>query len=134
MQTPTTSVARRQIEEEEEAMKHAMRVLTLGAAMLCATQAWAVDPAVKCQASKLKAAAKYTTCRFMTAASAARSFLVPDYSRCDASFESDWAKAEQRALSSGSPCWSTDDAAAVQAEITAHTDALAAQLAGDTGN
>jgi hypothetical protein len=115
-------------------MKQGLTILTLAALMCCATHAWAVDPAVKCQSSKLKAAAKYTTCRLMTAASATRAFLAPDYSRCDETFTSDWAKAEQRALSSGSPCWSTDDAATVQAEIVAHTDALTAELSGDPVN
>jgi hypothetical protein len=109
-------------------MKHTVRLLVMACALLGAGQAWGADPAVKCQGATLKAAAKYTTCRLLAAANAARAFLDPDYSRCDTSFMSAWTKAEERALSSGSPCWSTDDAATVQADIIAHTDALTAAL------
>jgi hypothetical protein len=99
--------------------------------IVSASTALAVDPAIRCQAAKLKAASKYTNCRLMAAAAAARHFDLPDYTRCDANFSSDWARAEKHALGQGSPCWSMNDGATVQADITLHTDALAGALAGD---
>jgi hypothetical protein len=101
--------------------------------VLCASSALAMDPAIKCQTQKLKAAAKYTACRLQAEADAARHFASPDFSTCDAIFAADWHKAEVRALAQGTPCWTTGDGTAVQADITAQTDALSDALAGGTG-
>ena len=101
--------------------------------VLCASTARAMDPAIKCQTQKLKAAAKYTACRLKAEADAARHFATPDFGKCDATFAADWRNAEARALAQGTPCWTSGDAAAVQGDITAQTDALSDALASGTG-
>jgi hypothetical protein len=98
--------------------------------LLSAVSALAMDPAIRCQTQKLKAAAQYSACRLKAEADAARRFAPPEFDKCDATFAAVWQKAETRALAQGTPCWTTGDAAAVQADITTQTDALSDALAG----
>lgn len=101
--------------------------------LLAASAATATDPSIKCQSDKLKLAAKYTACRLLAEAEAARSFIAPDFRTCANKYAAGWKKAEARALGKGIACWTTGDVEAVQGDIDAHTAALAAWL-GRSGN
>ena len=115
-------------------MSNTLAIWVVVLLVLSASSALAMDPAIKCQTQKLKAAAKYTACRLKAEADAARHFAAPDFGKCDATFAADWQSAEARALAQGAPCWTSGDAATVQADITAQTEALSDALAGGTGN
>ncbi len=101
----------------------------IGSVVLWSTAALAVDPAIKCEADKLKAAGKYAMCRMQVQAKAVRAFATPDFSKCDAQFETQWQQLETRALEQGTSCWTMGDAQAIQTETAAHTDAVATALA-----
>jgi hypothetical protein len=104
--------------------------IAVTALLLSASSASAVDPAIRCQADKLKVAAKYTFCRLKAEADAARAFATPDFSKCDTAFSAGWQQAEARALGKGAPCWTSGDQATVQADLAAQSGALANHLAG----
>ena len=101
-----------------------------GAMLVVASAASATDPSIKCEADKLRLAAKYTACRLSEAANAARSFALPDYDSCVNSYLAGWSKAESRARAKGAPCWTEGDAEVVKGDIDSHTDSLAESLSG----
>jgi hypothetical protein len=105
-------------------------LLVMVVMLLGASSASAIDPAVKCQSDKLRLAAKYTACRLEAEAEAAREFDTPDFGKCKDAYLSGWQKAEARARSRGTQCWTRDDAEAVEGDIDAHTGALAEWLGG----
>lgn len=98
--------------------------------LLFASAALAVDPSIKCEADKLRLAAKYTACRLQAEADAAREFTAPVFDKCENSYLLGWAKAEERARTKGAPCWTEGDASVVKGDIDAHTGSLAESLAG----
>lgn len=98
--------------------------------LLGASSASAIDPAIKCQSDKLRLAAKYTACRLEAEAAAARTFAQPDFRKCKNAYLSGWQKAETRARSRGTYCWTRDDAELIEGDIDAHTAALAEWLGG----
>ena len=100
----------------------------IGAALLAPVAARAMDPAVKCEADKLKAVGKYAYCRLLEQSKASRSFDVPDFSKCDAAFADKWDEMEQKAASQSTSCWTTNDAAAIQAMTGAFTDSIEDKL------
>jgi len=104
--------------------------VALSALLLSASSASAMDPAIRCQADKLKIAAKYTFCRLKAEADAARTFAAPEFAKCDAAFAAGWAQAESRALGKGTPCWTSGDASVVQGDLAEQSGALADHLAG----
>lgn len=95
----------------------------------------AATDAEKCQAAKLKEAAKYSACRLKAEAKAAKTGAAPDFTKCDAKFAPKWTGAETKA---GGACPVNGDGLAMQALITGHTDVVAAAIAGtaslDCGN
>lgn len=118
--------------KEDEMGKVTMgKWIAIAGVLLSASSAAAVDPAIRCQADKLKVAAKYTFCRLKAEAEAAKSFGEPDFAKCDAAFSAGWQQAESRALSKGTPCWTSGDQAGVQGDLAAQSGALADHLAGD---
>lgn len=96
----------------------------IGAALLAPVAARAMDPAVKCESDKLKAVGKYAYCRLLEQSKAARSFDVPDFSKCDAAFAEKWDEMEQKAASQSTSCWTTNDAAAIQAATQGFTETI----------
>ena len=92
-----------------------------------ATSAFALDPARRCEASKLKTAGKYGFCQLKEESKAAKTGGAPDFSKCDDLFSAKWGQAETNA---GGMCPSNGDEAAIQAFIAEHADALAVALAG----
>jgi hypothetical protein len=71
----------------------------------------ALDPAIKCQAVKLKLAGKYASCRLIADANAVKNGTAPDYSNCDAKIQAGWQKVEE---SIGGECPTIGDLEDVQ--------------------
>jgi hypothetical protein len=115
--------------EERGAMKTWMSWMLAGAILFASTAALALDPAIKCQAKKLKLVGKYTFCRMLVEAKAARARKAPDFSRCDEKFGAKWEEAEARASAKGIPCWTSEDAASIQEAAASFSDSAAAALA-----
>jgi hypothetical protein len=99
----------------------------LGAVLLIAGTAHAVTAADKCEAAKLKIAGKYDFCRLKAEAKAAKTGGMPDFTKCGPSFSGKWSQAEMKA---GGMCPSNGDAAAIQAFIIEHDEAVEAALDG----
>jgi hypothetical protein len=95
-----------------------------GVALLSPAAARAVDPAVKCESDKLKAVGKYAYCRLLEQSKAARSFGVPDFSKCDAAFAAKWSEMEQKAASQATSCWTTNDGAHISGMTGGFTDSI----------
>ena len=85
--------------------------------------------AERCEAAKLKIAAKYSLCRLKEESNAVKRGMTPIPGKCDFKYTSKWAHAEFQA---GGQCPTTGDEATVQSFITDHTDALAGYLSGGT--
>ena len=98
------------------------------AVSLTPAAAFAMDPAVKCEAEKLKAVGKYVYCRMLAESKAARSFDEPDFSKCDEAFMDKWIQMESKAASQNTSCWTTGDGAAVQGAAASFSDSVADQL------
>jgi hypothetical protein len=73
-----------------------------------------LDPAIRCQAIKLKLAGKYASCRLIADSTAVKNGTVPDYSTCDAKIAAGWQKVEE---SIGTECPTTGDLEDVQDSI-----------------
>lgn len=84
---------------------------SLIAMLLGAPEADAADAAAKCQAAKLKIAAKYTLCNLNAQAKSVKAPAVgqlsEDLAKCTASFDTKWAKAEEKG---GADCPTSGDA------------------------
>lgn len=115
--------------------RHLLALCVASVALWSATTVSAVDPALRCEVSKLKTAGKYDFCRLKAEATAAKTGAMPDFSNCDSAYLAKWAQAEIKA---GGMCSSNGDQATVQAFISQHTNALGVALAGaplpDCGN
>lgn len=99
-----------------------------GVVLMSSGAALAVDPAVKCEAQKLKIAGKYAFCRMQAEAKANAKFEAPDFSKCDAGFEQKWQDAESRAVTQGTTCWTMGDATLIQGATADYTDSVAGSL------
>ena len=99
-----------------------------GVVSLTPAAAFAVDPAVKCEAEKLKAVGKYVYCRMLEESKAARSFDEPDFSKCDKAFMDKWIQMEAKAASQNTSCWTTGDGVAMQDSVSSYTNSIADQL------
>lgn len=84
-----------------------------------ATPAFALDPAVKCEADKLKTAAKFASCRLNADAKAVKKATTADYTRCDQRLAEKWARIEAAA---GGACPPGADLATVQGTLAMCTD------------
>jgi hypothetical protein len=99
-----------------------------GAVLASSGTARAVDPALKCEAQKLKVAGKYAFCRMQAEAKAAAKLDTPDFAKCDAAFDEDWHEAEGRALAKGTSCWTMGDAVTIQGTTADFSDSVADSL------
>jgi hypothetical protein len=121
---------RRDAEEDPMKMERMTRWMMMLTVLLCASSASAIDPAIKCQADKLRLAAKYVACRLNAEAVAARAFSEPSFDKCSSDFLTGWSKAEDRTLGKGTPCWTMNDASSVKSDLDGDTGALANWLSG----
>ena len=87
----------------------------------------AADPAVKCEAGKLKEAGKYANCRMKADSKAVRRNEPPDYSKCLSKFADKWGNTETKAEGA---CPSNGDEVAVEAAITTCMADVATSLRG----
>jgi hypothetical protein len=92
-----------------------------------AAAALALDPADKCESSKLKTAGKYAFCRSKAESKAVTTGGMPDFSKCDEKYSFKWQLAE---TNGSGMCPSNGDEAALKTFITLHTDDVAVALAG----
>lgn len=101
----------------------------IGTVLFWSSTALAVDPAIRCEAAKLKAAGKYAACRLLAEAKAARIRHEPDFSSCDAKFSAKWENVERKTMNQGTPCWTMDDMDSVKDSVAASTTSVADSLA-----
>ncbi len=95
--------------------------------------ALALDPGPKCEASKLKTAAKQPKCRANVFAKSIKKVEAPDtvkLAKCDTKFNDKFAKAEEKG---GLNCPTTGDAAAIEALLDACIDDVISDLGGAPG-
>lgn len=97
------------------------------AAALWGGGAWGLSAADKCEASKLKASGKLSSCQLRADARAVKSGGTADFSKCDACFSAKWDRAETQGMGQ---CPTSGDEATIQAFITQCTDDVAALLSG----
>ena len=109
-------------------MRLSIVLIGLGLAVGSSTSVWAVDPAIKCEADKLKAAGKYSDCRLKAESIGVKKQLPPDFEKCDLKYDKKWAKAEAKEPDA---CPSLNDANDVRSRIIDDVDTIAALLAGD---
>ncbi len=107
--------------------------LMVAAVLLCSSASLAIDPQLRCQMEKLRISSKYVACRLRAEALAVKRFRAPQFDECDAAFFTAWNAAEERSLLRGLACYTTGDAAAVQASLAAYCDALAHGVSHDAG-
>jgi len=99
--------------------------LSLVLSLVLTGAAYAATDEEKCAAAKMKEAGKYGFCRMKAEAKSVKKGEPVDYSKCDGKFSKGWQKAEFKA---GGACPTNDDEAAIQAQVTADTDALVTAL------
>jgi len=100
----------------------------VGTILVWSGAAMAVDPAIRCEAAKLKAAGKYAACRLQAEAKAARGFDEPVFDDCDRKLAEKWEKIEQKTLRQGTPCWTMNDLESIKASVADGTTSLADSL------
>ena len=88
----------------------------------------AANPALVCETSKLKVAAKYGQCLLKAEAKAAKAMVSPDFTKCDATFSSKWGAAESKA--GMGVCPSENDEADLQSRISEDANTVAILLNG----
>jgi hypothetical protein len=101
----------------------------IGTVLLWSAAALGIDPAIRCEAAKLKAAGKYAACRLQAEAKAARSRHEPDFTDCDSKFSEKWESVEQKTMNFGTPCWTMNDMESVKSSVAASTTSVADSLA-----
>jgi len=99
--------------------------LGLGLVFGLSTNVRALDVDVKCNAAKVKEAAKYSACLLKAESKAIKKGEVADLSKCDSKFSEKWQKAESKA---GGECPTENDEAAIQAQVQQCADDLVAAL------
>ena len=105
-------------------MRSGILQLAMACTVLSGSSAFATDPALTCQASKLKAVSKYDACRLKAYSKAARAESSPDFSRCSLARFSD---AETK---TGGVCTTIGDRADIGDFADFCTDSIAIALAG----
>lgn len=98
--------------------------LVAGAAIFSATAAAASDPASTCEAAKLKASAKYASCRLSVWSKAVKVGASPDFSKCSLAR---FSLAEEKAMGA---CPTIGDDTTISARIDASSDDVATLLSG----
>lgn len=99
---------------------------TLGFVLIAQLPAHAAaDPAIECQAGKLKEASKYAGCRLKADSKAASRGTEPNFTKCDAKFGIKWQKVEDKAAGA---CATTGDLAAVQHQVAENAISVADKL------
>jgi len=81
--------------------------------------------AEKCQSAKNKVAGKYAFCRAKVEVKAIKKAVAPDYTKCNDKLLRQWTRAELPAA-----CTDSVTVAAIQAFVSANTDAIATALDG----
>jgi hypothetical protein len=97
---------------------------------LVATGAQAADPAVKCEAGKLKESSKYAACRLKADAKAVKKGEAAVYGKCESKFADKWAKTELKAGTG--ICPTESDQVSMDLRITTDAAEIATLLAGGT--
>jgi hypothetical protein len=113
---------------QEGMMREWKMWILVGTVLFWSAAALAVDPAIRCEAAKLKAAGKYAACRLQAEAKAARSLSQPDFADCDAKFADKWESVERKTLKQGIPCWTMNDMDAVKESVATSTSSVANSL------
>jgi hypothetical protein len=84
----------------------------------------------KCEISKNQLAGRYAACRHAAVAAAIKKQVAPDFSKCDAQFDSGWTKAEEKAAKQGATCPDGSAPADVSDLVADQSDSVASILAG----
>lgn len=115
------------VDRERARWGEALAILVVLAAliMLSAGLGFAVEPAVKCQAAKAKAAAAYAACLLEAEARALKKGQPPDPVKCAMRLETRWARAEAKA---GAACPTINDLPALQNNLTLLSAAVVSSL------
>lgn len=109
-------------------MPHRLTVLTPIITLVFVQGAAAVEPAVKCEAAKLKEAAKYFSCRLKADSKALVKSAEVDYTKCLEKFSAKFPSLEDKA--GASVCPTEGDVDSEQAALTADAVATAWRLSG----
>ena len=100
-------------------------LIGFGLVLGLSTNVQALDADVKCNAAKVKEAAKYSACLLKAESKAIKKGEVADLSKCDSKFSEKWQKAESKA---DGECPTENDEAAIQAQVQQCADDLVAAL------
>ena len=111
-------------------MRASIILIGLGLVLGLPTNVQAVDPDVKCEAAKVKEAAKYYACRLKAESKAIKKGEVADSSKCDGKYSEKWQKAESKA--GPGVCPTEGDEAAIQARMTGDANDIVTLLGGGT--
>jgi hypothetical protein len=104
------------------------RALFIAAVAVCfCHSAFALTPADRCEADKLKRAGKYNFCRMKAESKAVKRGTAPDYTLCDAKLSQHWTQAESIA---GGMCPTNGDLAEISVRIAGQTDDIVTCLNG----
>lgn len=109
-------------------MFHRLTVLAAIAALVFVQSAHAVDPAVKCETSKLKEVAKYASCRLKAEAKGVQTNTMPDFSKCEGKFTPKFGSLDTKF--GDSVCPTEGDEASINARVTGEADTIALLLSG----
>jgi hypothetical protein len=113
----------------EEGKVSCWGVLAFMGALLIAGVSWALNPAVNCEAAKLREAAKYGYCCLKAESDAVKKGEPVDYNKCAEKFNKKWPLLEKRGQGL---CPTSGEQAAMNTEIAEHCDRITVILAGDT--
>ncbi len=105
-------------------------LIGLGLVLGHPTNVQALDPDVKCNADKVKEAAKYSACRLKAESKAIKKAEAPDFSKCDSKYSEKWGKVETKA---GGACPTEGDEAAIRSKMVGAADTIVARLSGVLG-
>lgn len=108
-------------------MRVSIILIGLGLMLGVSTSIWALDPADKCEAAKVKEAAKLHFCRMKVESKAIKKGTLPDFSKCNSKYTTKWPLIETKAAGA---CPTDGDEATIQSQVTTDTDAIVTSLAG----
>jgi len=108
---------------------HLATLLTFGFVLTWCAPASAVEPATKCEAGKLKEAAKYLSCRLKADAKAVTKSASADYSKCDEKLTTKFPALETKA--GAGVCPTEGDASTEKAALTIDETATAWRLSAE---
>lgn len=112
---------------EENRSDIEQHVLSISSALAGASTV--IEPDVKCESSKLAAAATYEKCRAVRNAKALKRGTSANHDACDTKLRRKWEKTEARAAGA---CPTNGDEEAIREEITTHVDLGLGSLAPPT--